>query len=183
VGSDVPFFLRGGCCLATGRGERLEALPAVPLWLVVAAPERRVFTSRAYAALGRGASRGRRPALTSAVRRTVEAVRAGEPAAVGASLHNDFASVEMAGLVEARAARDDLLASGCLGASISGSGSSAFGVAADRQTAERITKQVRERWPWVQVARTLQPGEGMVISEWLGLASGEAATAAGQSPA
>lgn len=39
LGSDVPFFLKGGCALGHGRGERLETLP-VPrdLWFVIVAP-------------------------------------------------------------------------------------------------------------------------------------------------
>lgn len=55
LGSDVPFFLRGGTQLATGRGERLEPLPDPPAqWLVLLAPplviERK--TATLYALLG-----------------------------------------------------------------------------------------------------------------------------------
>jgi 4-diphosphocytidyl-2-C-methyl-D-erythritol kinase len=35
LGSDAPYFLRGGAQLATGRGERLESLPAAPHWVVL----------------------------------------------------------------------------------------------------------------------------------------------------
>ncbi len=39
LGSDVPFFLHGSTALASGRGERLEALPAPNTpWFVVATP-------------------------------------------------------------------------------------------------------------------------------------------------
>jgi 4-diphosphocytidyl-2-C-methyl-D-erythritol kinase len=39
LGSDVPFFLRGGTALATGRGERLEPLaPLNGVWFVVIVP-------------------------------------------------------------------------------------------------------------------------------------------------
>ncbi|MDA8218288.1 MAG: 4-(cytidine 5'-diphospho)-2-C-methyl-D-erythritol kinase [Dehalococcoidales bacterium] len=39
LGSDVAFFLRGGTALATGRGERIEALPPFPpRWVVLLQP-------------------------------------------------------------------------------------------------------------------------------------------------
>ena len=39
LGSDVPFFLRGGCAVGRGRGDNLDPLP-VPqgLWFVVVVP-------------------------------------------------------------------------------------------------------------------------------------------------
>jgi 4-diphosphocytidyl-2-C-methyl-D-erythritol kinase len=40
LGSDVPFFLRGGAALMRGRGDELYALPSLgSQWLVVAVPE------------------------------------------------------------------------------------------------------------------------------------------------
>jgi 4-diphosphocytidyl-2-C-methyl-D-erythritol kinase len=40
LGSDVPFFIKGGTALAEGRGERLETLPGLsPSWLVLLFPQ------------------------------------------------------------------------------------------------------------------------------------------------
>ena len=40
LGSDVPFFLRGGCAVGRGRGNRLEPLPLpTDLWFVVVVPD------------------------------------------------------------------------------------------------------------------------------------------------
>jgi len=165
VGADVPFFLRDGCCLARGRGEKLEALSHVALWLVIVVPERRVVTAQAYAALRRGATRGRRRGVTRAVQRTLAAIEVGTPEALASALHNDFEDLPMTGIEEAHQAKAALLEAGCLGAGLAGSGSGAFGIAADRESAERAAARLRASWHWVQVAPTLPPGESMLISE------------------
>lgn len=55
LGSDVPFFLRGGTALATGRGESITPLPDIPRRAITVAwpdtPVRADKTARTYAAL------------------------------------------------------------------------------------------------------------------------------------
>jgi 4-diphosphocytidyl-2-C-methyl-D-erythritol kinase len=55
LGSDIPFFLQGGTALATGRGELITVLPALPeMWVVLVMPDVPVppgKTGRLYAAL------------------------------------------------------------------------------------------------------------------------------------
>jgi 4-diphosphocytidyl-2-C-methyl-D-erythritol kinase len=48
VGSDVPLFLVGGAVLGRGRGELVRAMPDLAAWCVVAVPEVRVSTPRAF---------------------------------------------------------------------------------------------------------------------------------------
>ena len=165
IGADVPFFLRGGCCLAGGKGEKLEHLPAVDAWLVVIVPDRRVPTAQAYAALGRGATRGRRRGLTRAIQRIVKASREGDIHALAAALHNDFEALDMPGIADAREAKSALLQAGCLGAGLSGSGSGVFGIAPDRDAAEAIAAELRGRWSWVAAAPTLPAGQSLLIRD------------------
>jgi 4-diphosphocytidyl-2-C-methyl-D-erythritol kinase len=57
IGSDVPFFLRGGCSLGQARGEVLERLPSPDgVWFVVVAPNVSIprKTASLYAALQAG---------------------------------------------------------------------------------------------------------------------------------
>src|SRR5690242_3699597 len=49
LGSDVPFFLKGGTARATGRGEQVRHLcPAPPGWIVLATPPVAISTTWAY---------------------------------------------------------------------------------------------------------------------------------------
>ena len=132
--------------------------------MVVVAPERRVPTAQAYAALGRGTTRRRRRVVTRAVQCNVEALKLGEAAAVAASLHNDFEALDMAGIAEAREVGPALKAAGCLGASLTGTGSAVFGLARDQVAADRAAEQMRTRWDWVEVVHTVAAGEGLLIS-------------------
>lgn len=165
LGADVSFFVQGGCCLGLGKGEKLECLPAAILPLVVVVPERRVSTTQAYAALRRGASLRKPKELGRIARRMLAAVRAADPAAVAAALHNDFEAVEMVGVVEALEAKAALTAAGCLGALLSGSGSAVFGVAPDHATAARVAAELQGRWPWVRATRTVAAEESMLVTE------------------
>ena len=53
LGSDVPFFVRGGAALLLGRGDKLTQLQALTQWLIVVVPPHAIEdkTRRLYAAL------------------------------------------------------------------------------------------------------------------------------------
>jgi len=132
LGSDVPFFLRGGTALARGRGEELSALPTAPLWLVLVKPPVSVSTPWAY--------RQWRPEECGgpSVEEFISALASREPEAVAAALRNDLEPGVGAGVPEIPAAREWLLSRGALGARMTGSGSVVFGVARDEEHARSI---------------------------------------------
>jgi 4-diphosphocytidyl-2-C-methyl-D-erythritol kinase len=163
IGADVPFFLRGGCCLARGRGEKLAALPPLSAWLVLVVPPHRVPTAEAYAALPRTSGPAAEAGLSRTTQRALNAVRQGHLDTLAKSLHNDFETLDLPGIAEARAAKEALLEAGCLGANLSGSGSAVFGLARDRDAAERIVPRLKGRWPWVAALPTVPAAESLVI--------------------
>ncbi len=151
LGSDVPFFVRGGTQLAAGRGERLRALPdASPAWLVLATPPlasgnktARLFGLLGAADFADGASTGR----------LVRRLAAGEPIAPEA-LFNSFDRVAgdaFPGLPRYRSA----LAEVCGHAVLCGAGPSLFALAPDEHHAQRAAARLRARGVPARAVRTV----------------------------
>ena len=139
LGSDVPFFLRGGTCLAGGRGEELEPLPRQgDLELVLVHPSVKVSSQWAYDHVP--AELTRPYGSTSMVK---VALASGRSELLAAHLSNDLelgVAREHAVVAEAK---KKLIAAGALGSLMSGSGPTVFAVAPDAETADRIAEEVR----------------------------------------
>jgi len=165
LGADVPFFLRGGCCLAQGRGDKLTLLPDLSASLVLLVPEQRIPTAEAYRALGRPHCQGIPCTIEPEVEPVVHAVRAGDLEHLGRALHNDFETLSLPGIAEARRAKQALIEAGCLGASISGSGSAVFGIAPDSAAAQQIAARLHTTWQLVKEVATIPAGNHLLIQD------------------
>lgn len=139
LGSDVPFFLRGGTAHATGRGEVLTGLPRVaPVPLLLLIPDERVMTAEAYAMLRRfspplGVERYRAMIASDLLDHATELI-------------NDFEEPIFARFPHLRALKSRLYEMGAAWVAMSGSGSTivgAFRSPADRDTAQRRFSGVR----------------------------------------
>ena len=148
LGSDVPFFIRGGTALATGRGESIAPLPGLKNgWFVVVKPEEGYSTAEMYHRLDAlGAETPRDIGLMR------DAVAGGNVHAVAAELYNRFeqAVPEGSRLWEIKTA---LRAQGALGTLLCGSGSAVFGLFDDRNAAIAAAEALRRTWPRVFVAK------------------------------
>ena len=141
LGMDVPFFLRGGTARAVGRGERIEALRGGTLGLVLVNPRFPVSTAEMYARVTPAMYTDGRHAKTLAegLRRT--------PTRVAASLYNGLQEAAVAAHPPIGRIRAALLAAGALGALMSGSGPTVFGVARSFEHARQIRRRVtRGTW-------------------------------------
>ena len=142
LGSDVPFFIRGGTALATGRGEKLAALPDMPpCWLVIVKPEESHSTAAMYAAIDSAPQR-----VSGDSRAVREGLEKGDLSAVAAGLGNDFQQVlpedsAVPAIVEALRQR------GVLNAQMTGSGSAVFGLFRRREEAEAAAETLKETYP------------------------------------
>lgn len=119
LGMDVPFFLYGPTARARGRGEVLERLrPPARFWVLLANPGFETSTAWVYKNLNFG--------LTKRVDCTnIPSLPAGK---IAEMLHNDLETVTAAAHPEIGEMERALLAEGALGARMSGSGPTVFGV-------------------------------------------------------
>lgn len=147
LGSDVPFFIRGGTQLATGRGEVLSPLP--PLtdgWFVIVKPTESFSTPSMYRRLDE------LPPQSPQSDGMTAALGAGELRAVAAALCNSF---ERAVPPDSAVwvIREALRAQGALAAMLSGSGSAVFGLFDTETAARAAVEALRPAWPEIFLAR------------------------------
>ncbi len=156
LGADVPFFLMGGQALGTGTGATVSPLAddrdRSAQHLIVVTPNAAVSTAEAYAALNL-------PSLTTPKREPILS-NSHEHANPDNSqlwpghdlstddLQNDFEAVIFDIEPETKRARDTLRESGALGALLAGSGSSVFGIFANREAQQRAMEDIRAESGW-----------------------------------
>lgn len=144
IGSDVPYCVAGGTALAQGRGERLTNLPRLPrCGFVLCKPAFSISTPALFAQLDR-CKLSRHPD-TQGVR---QALAAGDLAGVARRLYNVFEDVL---LPRQRRAVEEikhaLIDGGALGAAMTGTGPTVFGLFADDDRASATAERLRESYP------------------------------------
>jgi 4-diphosphocytidyl-2-C-methyl-D-erythritol kinase len=152
LGADVPFFLLGGCAMATGTGATVSEPPAsvedMPRHLVVITPNASVSTAKAYAAISSAAltTSSSEPILSSS--RDGANARHSQLWRLEDSLANDFESVIFDMEPEIRRTKKTLLQAGALGALLAGSGSSVFGIFTNREDQQRAVNEIKLEAGW-----------------------------------
>ena len=143
VGMDLPSYLGPGRAIATGRGERLAARPGGGGYaLVLVNPKVPLSTREVYGRVPAGWH-----AEPSGTERMVEALRTRNAGTVGAALTNNLERVVEPVLPVIGRMKAALLAAGALGAIMSGSGPTVFGMARSLDHARQIRRRVsRAGW-------------------------------------
>jgi 4-diphosphocytidyl-2-C-methyl-D-erythritol kinase len=133
IGADVPFFLFGRPALATGIGERLTAFDGLDRWkVVVIYPGFSIPTASVYKKLNLGLTK---------CENHLKAFSLKQNGFLPAQhLCNDLETVVIPRYPEIAVVKKKLLENGAIGALMSGSGSSVFGMFADSQTARLAGK-------------------------------------------
>lgn len=139
IGSDVPFFIIKGPALASGRGEILKRVKTPRCHYVLVNPSIHVSTLWAYSNLD----------LTKKVKDnmlTYSEADFSTAESMACTLKNDLEAVTAVRFPEIASIKEALVEFGALGALMSGSGSTVFGVFSEEALAEAAFELVRKRF-------------------------------------
>ena len=136
LGADVPFFIFGRTALASGIGDRLEAVDGIPrIWFVLINPGFEISTREVYESLQLGLTEDSRqytmPRFTTMSR-------------VAEELYNDLENVSLPLYPALSEIKGHLMAQGALGSLMSGSGSTVFGIFESEDSARKAEVKLRE---------------------------------------
>jgi 4-diphosphocytidyl-2-C-methyl-D-erythritol kinase len=136
LGSDIPFFLDGGCAYGTGRGEILTPVHlALPYWILTVVPAIHVSTPFAYKNLKQHSG-----AFVGGIDRFVSE-HPSDPRSWRGILCNDFEPSVGEAYPVIGGIRQQLDDAGSLFSLMSGSGSSVFGLFESEQIADHARQQ------------------------------------------
>jgi 4-diphosphocytidyl-2-C-methyl-D-erythritol kinase len=171
VGSDLPLFLVGGTALGVGRGEEVYPVPDLPPTpLVVVTPEIGVSTPKAFSdwdQLTPSHVSDRLMEVGRALSAWLVLPHAGAPARGGSragkllldlvrtGIENDFEKVVFPQYPELRDMKGALERAGAAYASLSGSGSTLYGLFRRRDAAARAVVRLRKQGLRAQATMTL----------------------------
>ena len=142
LGSDVPFCIAGGTCLATNRGEVLTPIAPMPdCGLVICKPRFSIKTPELCAKID-----SRRSRIHPDTDGLVSAIEAGDVTGIARRMYNVFEDVLPRRCGEVGVIKNRLLDAGALGAVMTGTGSAVFGVFPDYAAAEKAADGLKAHY-------------------------------------
>lgn len=136
LGSDVPFFIRGGMAVCRGRGERIESVRTARCHIVIVRPPEGLSTPAVFKQCKPEPNRGSAKAVQAALVR-------GDVSAAARGMHNGLQPPATALSPWIGRLAGAFSRSGAVGHQMSGSGSSYFGVFWHAGQARRAARRLR----------------------------------------
>ncbi len=150
IGSDVSFCVYGGTALATGRGEKIQHLPAPPpCWVVLAKPSVGVSTHSIYQALSL------ENAFHPDTAAMVEALRTDSFERICSEVGNTLEAVTVGLHAEVDQIKEQMRQGGADAVLMSGSGPTVFSLVAQDARAQRIYNSLKGFCAEVYMVRML----------------------------
>ena len=149
VGSDVAFCVRGGTCLASGRGDKLVQLSPMPdCGIVICKPEFSISTPELFRRID--AVKLRCHPDTAGICRAIER---GELESIARRMYNVFEDVSDRRMSSIAKVKSDILDAGALGAVMTGTGSAVFGIFQDSDSAVKAADVLKNEYATCFYAR------------------------------
>ena len=145
LGSDVPFFLKGGTALIEGKGDKIIPCAEYKAYLVLIKHGKKMSTGRMYAELDENGLKDRREEVYA----FCESIKTNKPN----HFFNDFEAV-----FECSGEKEALRICGATDACLSGSGPTVFGVFATAEEAEKCAEKLRKGYDEVYCSQTVSSG-------------------------
>lgn len=140
LGADVPFFIFGRRAFATGIGDELQVISEMPkLNLVLINPAFPLSTKAVYEGLNLTLTKGRKNSYSIPRFYVIDDVVR--------EMHNDLESVSLRMHPELNDFKQMLMNEGALGALMSGSGPTLFGIFADEKSAREAREAILKKVP------------------------------------
>jgi len=153
LGMDVPFCIQNGTALAYHKGEKVTPLPPInpPLWTIIINPGFEIPTKWAYNNLDLGLIK-REKNNTIAM---LKALKERELQGIAKNLFNSFEGLIIKRYPEIRKIKDRLIEEGAMGALMSGSGPTVFGIAQNKEQALKIYEKLKSEYKSIWVVHTI----------------------------
>jgi 4-diphosphocytidyl-2-C-methyl-D-erythritol kinase len=136
IGADIPFFIFGNNALASGIGDQLESLQTLPkLDFILIKPDFELSTKMVYENFNLRLTRGKNNYSIPRFLKMSDIIR---------ELHNDLESVSLKMHPELNDLKQMLLRHGALGALMSGSGPTVFGIFRDGKEAKKFLEVIKK---------------------------------------
>lgn len=140
IGADVPFCLDGGTKIATGIGTDLKPIHNLPeCYIVVVKPDIDISTKFAYEKSDQYPTESKHP-----IQKIVSAVGSCDLRKICSQLYNRFE--EVLNIDEVKNIKSQILNSGALGASMSGSGPTVYGIFQTDTQAKSCLELLKEKY-------------------------------------
>lgn len=140
IGADVPYCLMRGTALAEGIGEKLSPLPPMmKVPILIAKPQISVSTKFVYSNL-----RLDKDTVHPDIDQCIEDIRRGSLTDLCAHMGNVLESVTIPAYPVIREIKEHMMENGAVGAMMSGSGPTVFGLFSDEKTAKKAYYAMRK---------------------------------------
>jgi len=149
IGADVPFFMTAGTALGSGRGDKLTPLPSPPpMGVLLVKPHFGVSTAQVYKLFDKlpGETKLRTDSM-------IQALEKRDANAIAAHLGNDLEPVTASLHPEIREIKRELVDAGALGAEMSGSGPTVFGLMANKEKARLLAANIKSNFGDILVSQ------------------------------